>query len=538
MPYKKDFFNLTLSPSFKNKYQFLLPILGWLTPEVNNSIFSITYIITADFRVVLDKLRLNSPLGSVPISVAPFPPRQIGEVGSKISLGILRCLTLEVNNSIFSIAYLITADLRVVLDKLRVNSPLGSVPVSVAPFAPCQIGEVGFLISLTNMGYLTLEVNNSIFSITYLITADLRVVLYKLRVNSPLGSVLVSVAPFPPRQIGEVGYKISLGILRCLTLEVNNSIFSITYLITADLRVVLDKLRVNSPLGSVPVSVAPFPPRQIVEVGYTISLGILRCLTLEVNNSIFSITYLITADLRVVLDKLRVNSPLGSVPVSVAPFPRRQMGEVGSKICLGILRCLTLEVNNCIFSITYLITADLRVDLDKLRVNSPLGSVPVSVAPFPPCQIGEEGFLISLTNLGCLTLEVNNSIFSITYLITADLRVVLYKLRVNSPLGSVLVSVAPFPPRQIGEAGYTISLGILRSLTLEVNNSIFSITYLITADLRVVLDKLRVNSPLGSVPVSVAPFPPRQIGEVGYTISLGILRCLTLEVNNSISSIK
>src|SRR3982074_1597559 len=218
MPYKKDFFNRTLSPSFKNKYPFLLPILGWLTPEVNNSIFPITYIITADFRVVLDKLRLNSPLGSVPISVAPFPPRQIREVGSKISLGILRCLTLEVNNSIFSITYLITADLRVVLDKLRVNSHLGSVPVSVAPFAPCQIGEVGFQISLTNLGCLTLEVNNSIFSITYLITADLRVDLDKLRVNSPLGSVLVSVVPFPPCQIGEVGFLISLTILGCLTL--------------------------------------------------------------------------------------------------------------------------------------------------------------------------------------------------------------------------------------------------------------------------------------------------------------------------------
>src|SRR3982074_1825485 len=263
MPYKKDFFNRTLSPSFKNKYPFLLPILGWLTLEVNNSIFSLTYLITADIRVVLDKLRVNPPLGSVPVSVAPFPPRQIGEVGYKISLGILRCLTLEVNNSIFSITYLITADLRVVLYKLRVNSPLGSVPVSVAPFPPCQIGEVRFLISLTNLGCLTLEVNNSIFSITYLITADLRVVLYKLRCNSPLGSVLVSVAPFPPSQIGEVGSKISLGILRCLTLEVNNCIFSITYLITADLRVVLDKLRVNSPLGSVPVSVAPFAPCQI-----------------------------------------------------------------------------------------------------------------------------------------------------------------------------------------------------------------------------------------------------------------------------------
>src|ERR1700716_287831 len=325
MPYKKDFFNRTLSPSFKNKYPFLLPILGWLTPEVNNSIFSITYIITADFRVVLDKLSLNSPLGSVPISVAPFPPRQIGEVASKISLGILRYLTLEVNNSIFSITYLITADLRVVLDKLRLNSPLGSVPISVAPF--------------------------------------------------------------PPRQIGEVGSKISLGILRCLTLDVNNSIFSITYLITADLRVDLDKLRVISPLGSVPVSVAPFPPCQIGEVGFLISLTNLGCLTLEVNNSIFSITYLITADLRVVLYKLRVNSPLGSVLVSVAPFPPRQIGEVGYKISLGILRCLTLEVNNSIFSITYLLTADLRVVWDKLRVNSPLGSAPVSVAPFAPCQI-------------------------------------------------------------------------------------------------------------------------------------------------------
>src|ERR1700716_3161455 len=112
MPYKKDFFNRTLSPSFKNKYPFLLPILGWLTPEVNNSIFSITYIITTDFRVVLDKLRLNSPLGSVLISVAPFPPRQIGEVGSKISLGILRCLTLEVNNSNFSIMDLRNGEIR------------------------------------------------------------------------------------------------------------------------------------------------------------------------------------------------------------------------------------------------------------------------------------------------------------------------------------------------------------------------------------------------------------------------------------------
>src|SRR3982074_2328750 len=103
MPYKKDFFNRTLSPSFKNKYPFLLPILGWLTPEVNNSIFSITYLITADLRVVLYKLRVNSHLGSVLVSVAPFPPRQIGEVGYTISLGILRCLTLEVNNSISSI---------------------------------------------------------------------------------------------------------------------------------------------------------------------------------------------------------------------------------------------------------------------------------------------------------------------------------------------------------------------------------------------------------------------------------------------------
>src|ERR1700716_789963 len=215
MPYKKDFFNRTLSPSFKNKYPFLLPILGWLTPEVNDSIFSITYIITADFRVVLDKLRLNLPLGSVPISVAPFPPRQIGEVGSKISLGILRCLTLEVNNSIFSITYLITADLRVVLDKLRLNSPLGSVPISVAPFPPRQIGEVGYKISLGILRCLTLEVNNSIFSITYLITADLRVVLDKLRLNSPLGSVPVSVAPFAPCQIGEVGFLISSTNLGC-----------------------------------------------------------------------------------------------------------------------------------------------------------------------------------------------------------------------------------------------------------------------------------------------------------------------------------
>src|SRR3982074_2493306 len=143
MPYKKDFFNRTLSPSFKNKHPFLLPILGWLTPEVNNSIFSITYLITADLRVVLDKFRVNSPLGSVPVLVAPFAPCQIGEVGFLISLTKLGCLTLEVNNSIFSITYLITADLRVVLDKLWVNSPLGSVLVSVAPFPPCQIGEVG-----------------------------------------------------------------------------------------------------------------------------------------------------------------------------------------------------------------------------------------------------------------------------------------------------------------------------------------------------------------------------------------------------------
>ena len=62
-----------------------------------------------------------------------------------ISLTNLGCLIPEVKKSITAGSYLLIFDLKVVLDKLKVNFGLETTPVNVLPFAPLKIEEVGFL---------------------------------------------------------------------------------------------------------------------------------------------------------------------------------------------------------------------------------------------------------------------------------------------------------------------------------------------------------------------------------------------------------